>query len=329
VTRTVANLATHVNSYSKFSYLSMINLKNFNGCYQFRPASWILVEGEDTHEFLQSQFSNDLNKLQVAEHCYGLWLDQKGRVHGDSFVIRAEEEKFYLFSYATPEPLIIEKLGKYIVADDVDLRGITGEMAGLCVIGNAIELIPELSKIPGVCGKIERVEGSFWSFPGRRGNVDAVEIVGEKHALARLALTIEGKFGKSGILSASDMEFVRIISGIPGIPVDIGDKELPQEAGLEKDAVSFSKGCYLGQEVMSRLHSMGKARRSLRVLEGGKYYPPGEALYLENKKVGVLKSSVRMENTHFFLALVSNSVSEVASLTVSETADEILTPFSG
>ena len=112
-----------------------------HGYHTFSPAAWVLAEGEDAHEFLQSQFSNDLNDLKIGQDCYGLWLDQKGKVHGDSQILRTGQEKFFLFSYHTPETQLLEKLNSFIVADDVDLDGLTEDVEAISFLGNAVGVL--------------------------------------------------------------------------------------------------------------------------------------------------------------------------------------------
>lgn len=290
--------------------------KNFNGYYVYRPSTWIMAEGEEAHEFLQSQFSNDLGGLKVGEICYGLWLDQKGKVHGDSFVLRVDEETFYLFSYATPESLILDKLNSFIVADDVVLVGKAEEMAAVSFFGDTCQLVSECEIDSGLVSRITFNDESFWAFPGRRGDGFAFELVGSNRGIEQFIERFQGMAEATTKLREEDVEFVRILSRCPKIPIDVGAKDLPQEGGLETDAVSFNKGCYLGQEVMSRLHSMGLVRRGLRLLRSDVPFEYGKELYLEGKKVGILKSAVSKDGVHYFLGLVSNTVPAEATLSV-------------
>jgi hypothetical protein len=93
-------------------------------------------------------------------------------------------------------------------------------------------------------------------------------------------------------LSPEEVARRRIEAGIPAVPVDLGPGDLPNEGGLEADAISYTKGCYLGQEVMARLKSMGQVRRRLvRVAIVAKKIPPLPApLFLGERQVGELRS---------------------------------------
>ena len=223
----------------------MIPEIDLNGFHVYRPSAWISVEGEDAHEFLQSQFSNDLDDLEVEGVCYGLWLDQKGKIHGDSFILRTGEETFFLFSYHTAAKDLIEKLSSYIVADDVDLEDLTEQVTGVAILGNALDALDRIGLL--------RAETVLHRFAGRRGRQASLELVVQENQLDTLLETLHLE-ASLGALDETSMEAMRVFSRIPKIPYDLGSGELPQEAGLETEAVSFTKGCYLGQEVMSRLH---------------------------------------------------------------------------
>ena len=295
-----------------------------NGYHRYQPSAWILAEGEEANEFLQSQFSNDLSKLRNGDSCYGLWLDLKGKVHGDSFVYREDDERFYLMSYETEESLILDKLNSFIIADDVELTGQSSQVGGICFLGSAMACLEHLGIMPDKSGKITFEGETVYFMPGRRGAQAVIELIGRESCLnALLESTLMKAPSPVGIEDAA-LELHRIKSLSPKIPVDIGPKDLPQEGGLEKDAVSFNKGCYLGQEVMSRLHSMGKVRRSLRLVECSAFVENGTEIFSGDKKVGVLKSSVCFNDIYYSLALISNVLSKNADLRFSDIEVKVL-----
>ena len=267
--------------------------------HEFRPSSWILAEGEDAHEFLQSQFSNDISGLEEGESAYGLWLDQKGKVHGDSWILRTGDESFYLFSYFSSAEMLIEKLEKFIVADDVELEDQSADVVGLSLFGKAINVCHEIVGSDAIDFKTHQI-------PGRRGQVEAIDVVMAKSDLQVFLKALTGA-GIVVSLNEDIIELQRILSELPRIPDDIGPGELPQEGGLEKVGVSFTKGCYLGQEVMSRLHSMGQARRSLRLIESQESIPYESELTAGGKRIGKSKTSTKYENRFVGLALISKA----------------------
>lgn len=287
----------------------MQEIPRLNGYYPYRPAAWIRVTGEDAHSFLQSQFSNDLNGMEVGQVVYGLWLNHKGKVHGDSFILRLAEEEFRLMSYATPEQVIGDKLGSYIVADDVELELERDEVAAISFLFDGDVDWLEAFGREGDSGGLENKEGiDHYYFPGRRHDGEGFEVVGKQATVEGLLKKIEqGKFGHYRI-GEDELEAGRILRRIPSIPKDIGPGELPQEGRLEGVAVSFSKGCYLGQEVMSRLHSMGQVKRRLALVKVDEELPYGATIRSGPKKVGLVKTGIFFREYYIALALMSRSV---------------------
>ncbi len=229
--------------------------------FRWRPAAWLRVAGDDAATFLQGQFTNDLRARPAAGAVYGLWLTLKGKVLADSFVLRGSgANEFWIGSYFSPAAVIRERLESHVIADDVVIEDETAAWAGVSVMGK------EEAGGGGESGEGLGVAADGFRFRGRReraGNVEWVYRVGATGAEGAVA-------GKE--ISANEMERRRIEAGIPAIPGDVGPADLPNEAGLEAEAISYTKGCYLGQEVMARLKSMGQVRRRLVRVSG-----PGEA----------------------------------------------------
>lgn len=248
----------------------------------WRPATWLHVAGPDAFAFLQGQFSNDLRALEQAESVYGLWLNQKGRVLADSFVVKAGESgAFWVGSYFSPVAVVRERLESHLIADDVQIEDQTDRWHGLTTFGSAV---------PGDAGGSERI-----SFPGRRGEGSTREWL----------MPCEPDQPQGQLRSAAEMEARRLMAGIPAVPADLGPGDLPQEGGLEVGAVSFTKGCYLGQEVMARLQSMGTPRRRLfRVAGAGPMLPSGTPLQQEGKAIGEMRSATATPHGFIGLAML-------------------------
>ena len=92
-------------------------------------------------------------------------------------------------------------------------------------------------------------------------------------------------------ISAAELERIRIAAGVPAVPADIGPSDLPHEGGLDAPAVSYTKGCYVGQEVMARLRTGTIRRRLARVRGPGEPPPSGTPLFQGAQKVGELRST--------------------------------------
>jgi len=280
--------------------------------FPWKPACWLRVEGPDALSFLQGQFSNDLRglearsvaddecageggtrraRLPLSESVYGLWLDRKGRILGDGFVLRAGEERFFVYSYETESAVLRAHLESFIIADEVE---VFDETSGVCGLTLFLE--------DGTDAPLDLGE-AILAFEGRRG-ARAIEWIGSAAARVQLMEQLNPK----AELSAAEMERRRILSKIPAVPRDLGSRDLPQEGGaeFERAAVSYTKGCYLGQEVMSRLHTIGRVRRCLVLVwaEGAVPTELPTSLYLGEKRVGELRSAAAAETPGGFIGLV-------------------------
>lgn len=264
------------------------------------------MSGSDALSFLQGQFTNELRGLAPGAAVYGLWLTVKGKVLADSFVVRAGlkgqtsaavgeagADVYWVGSYHSPAAVIRERLEAFVIADDVVIEDATPDWEGVTVWGGETErraaeqgrvgfVFPSRRSAPSVSGANANASPPAsasaawdWVFPAAQRDAAAAS------ALAALP-----------VLTATDAEQRRIATGTPAVPADIGAADLPNEAGLEATAISFTKGCYLGQEVMARLKSMGQVRRRLLRVRGTSAAPAAlpAALFAGDKKLGELRS---------------------------------------
>ena len=268
-----------------FRYLNSMNFGARVRFCRYQPAAVLRVSGEDALSFLQGQFTQELKTVGVGGAAYGLWLNQKGRVLADSFVSRAAEGVWWVISYFSPAVVIRERLESYLIADDVVIEDETEAWEGVVVAGEGAG--EWVAKAAGLTWRGRRAEDVTWEWLRPKG--------------AELAV---GEFEE---VSAGELERWRIEAGIPAVPRDVGPEDLPNEAGLEDVAISYTKGCYLGQEVMARLKAMGRVRRRLLRVRGavGVEMPvvPVE-LFFGDKRVGQVRSAVKMGEGWRGLAMV-------------------------
>lgn len=270
---------------------------------KYRPSGLFRVTGEDAFTFLQGQFTNELRQ-PPGSATYGLWLNQKGKVLADSHVLRVSENEFLICSGFSPAAIIRQRLEEYIIADDVVLTDETETSHALTLWGaGGNDTISRLLGEAPAPGRVIR-NGDLLAFRGRRLPEDNWEILGSEKKIAELC----GQLLASGAVesSAAEMEFARISAGIPVVPADVGPGDLPNEGGLEDAAISYLKGCYLGQEVMARLKNLGQVRRRLQIVRGRGVPPaPLAALYQGEKKVGEIRSVGTRADEFVALAMVS------------------------
>ncbi len=229
-------------------------------------------------EFVQGQVTQDILPLKRGDAAYGFLLTQKGRVLGDLFVIHESAESFRLVSWSLGVRELTERLKSYIIADDVELVDETAkwkgwELGGSTAVAWGCDFVAQ-------AGTAAMGWSVFTSSPSEN-----FRLVTQSDPTWPASIR-EG--------SVEDFERARIEAGIPRVPVDLGSRDFPQEAGQEKVGVSFTKGCYLGQEVMARLATTGRIRRRLYRV-GGAGAAPAEAqtvLKQGERIVGELRSRV-------------------------------------
>jgi tRNA-modifying protein YgfZ len=259
--------------------------------FPYKPAAVLRVKGPDAPTFLQGQFTNDLSKISPGKAVYGLWLDRKGRVIAESHVIASGAvSDFWITSLWSPAAMIERHLCDHIIADDVVLTDETAGWRGISIMGI------------GVGSWLASEARAGFVFPGRRDSAENWEWLFPESESASASAAVAG----ARLMGADDMERMRIAAAIPSIPRDIGPSDLPNEGGLDRDAISYSKGCYLGQEVMARIKSLGRVRRTLvRVRASGSLPPLPAALWRGDKREGEVRSAVQDAGGFAGLALIS------------------------
>lgn len=207
--------------------------------YKYIPAGVVHVTGDDAYSYLQSQFSNDLSQLEPHTGAiWGFFLNHKGSAMVDGFIVKNTENDFRVISYLSPGHKIKTKIDSNIVADDLQSQEESGWYAASLLGFSANELQAD------------------YVFKGRRFPGNSLDIISKQ------PITLQGQ----GI-QHSQAEDIRIAAGIGLFGLDLLEGELPQECNMS-DGISLSKGCYLGQEIMSRLENIGGVRRHLYQVKG-------------------------------------------------------------
>ena len=276
----------HINSKIK-----NMNFPSSIGFVSWKIGALLRITGADAEVFLQGQFTNDLRGLTPGGAVYGLWLNQKGKVLADSFVLRrVEAGEFWVVSYFSAAEELRRRLEDYIIADEVNIEDATAEWSGVSLVG------------PGTGAWLAAETREGWVFPGRRTRGENWEWIFPNAVLATVRAQLAGA-RESG---ADELARWRVADGIPAVPADIGPGDLPAEGGLDAEAISYTKGCYLGQEVMARLKNLGQVRRRLIRVRGGGAMPTVPAkLNQGGRAVGELRSIVTEGVGFAGLAMVS------------------------
>lgn len=274
--------------------------------YEYTTNTHILVTDEDAADFLQSQFTNELRPFEAGQCTYGLWLDVKGKVLADSYVFCEGDEQFRLLSETSDAAVLSGKLEKHIIADDVMIETVA-PLTGFALFGiGAVDILSELNLAIPAQGRFE-LSAECVAFNGRRSNKECFEILCLNALAADRVRSVLSQLPIQ-MVSPSRLSLERIQAGYPLVPTEIGPNDMPGEGGLDVDAISFTKGCYLGQEVVARMHNVGRPQRTLFEVfgEGGCPDCPHAIYNTEMKQVGELRTAIKVENGWLGVALLKH-----------------------
>ena len=243
----------------------------------------IRMTGEDRARLLHAMTTNNIQALTPGQGCYALFLNAQGRIQADANIL-CFADHLLLDTEPDLRPKIYEHLDRYIIADDVTLEDATEQIATICLGGpHADEVLAKL----GVTAPIEPGSHVAW------GNV-TVQRSASGFTLFVPTAEKSAVTASLGVAEASDDEArtVRIEQGRPRYGEEITEKYLVQETGLMQ-AVSFTKGCYLGQEIVERVRSRGQVHKQLRSVEIDADQPlePGTKLTANGAEAGEIVSS--------------------------------------
>jgi len=247
----------------------------------------LLVSGPDGAEYLQGQLTNDIEALEVGDGLYAALLDRKGHMQADMRVLRAGAEEILVDT--EPEAIAAARrhLEMYSIGRDVTVTDVGAERAILSLIGPRGAEVAATAPLPENACEAGSLAGIEFLAAGTRWGVDLIAVATDAGRL-RDALLAAGAVE----VSPAAVEILRVEAGVPRFGAEMGTATMPAEAGIVEDAVSFTKGCYIGQETVARLHYKGKPNRHLRGLRLSGAAEPGAALRLGEKEVGTLGGAV-------------------------------------
>jgi folate-binding protein YgfZ len=273
----------------------------------------IAVAGSDRSAFLHAMLTNDIASLQPGTGCYAALLTPQGRMIVDMQVLQLGD-LILLDVDPGMETVLIEKLDQFIFSEDVQLGDVTQSFAACGVYGPRAG--PVVAK---ACGREDQspaqmlpVDGSgrcreFENARARFGDETVVVACSNEIGEPGLNLYIDrslsemlrGALKEAGAeeVSRETAEVLRVEGGRPAFRIDMDTDTIPLEAGIEDRAISFTKGCYPGQEVITRVLHRGHGRVARKlvglVFEGDAVPAAGDALYADAEKVGRVTSAVR------------------------------------
>jgi folate-binding protein YgfZ len=303
----------------------------------------LLLAGLDVAEFLQGQLTNDVEALAPGEGCYAALLDRKGHVQADMRVLRTaagafpqtapgpsggstEAGAFWIDTEPEGLEVAYRHLQAYKIGREVDLAEVTAEWSILSLIGPRSAEVAGTPPLPEHACEELSVLGVDCVAAGTAGGIDLIAPRADAERL-RAALLEAG----AAEVGAEAVEILRIEAGVPRLGAEMSAETMPAEAGIVERAVSFEKGCYIGQEPVARLHYRGKPNRRLRGLRLSAPAAAGEGLRLGDRGVGRIGSAcVSPAHGAIALAVVRREAEPGDELAVGEagvTARVVELPF--
>ena len=271
--------------------------------------AYLEFTGPDGVRYLNAILTNNIKDLRENHGSVSLFLNPQGRILAE-IETYALPDKLFAYSYANIRESLIRALDKYIIMDDVTLADRTAEFATLALEGPKAALITE--QLTGIqladLAELETRLATVHAIPcrlGKRspgGTASAEFLVDRAHAesLWNILQDAARKHG-GGPAGYTALSAFRLELGAPWFSYDFGEKQIPHEAGLHESHISYTKGCYTGQEIVERVRSRGQVNRVRVTLKydlapsgtGTPVYPgragapaPETPLFSEGKEVG-------------------------------------------
>jgi folate-binding protein YgfZ len=288
----------------------------------------LLVTGPEAADYLQGQLTNDTEAIEPGEGLYAALLDRKGHMQADMRVLRpGEGPDLWLDLELEGLEAARRHLGMYKIGREVDVVDATAERAILSLIGpRAVEIAGSAPLPENACEEVT-IGGTQCLAVGAAAGIDVFAPAAERDRV-QAALLAAGAVE----VSPEAAEILRIESGRPRFGAEMGTETMPAEAGIVEQAVSFTKGCYIGQETVARLHYKGKPNRHLRGLKLSAPAQPGAPVQLGEKEVGTLGgAAISPAFGPIGLAILRREAEPGATLAVGEdgvTAEVVALPFS-
>lgn len=269
--------------------------------------AYLTFTGPDRVRYLNAILTNNIKELPDGQGIVSLLLNAQGRILAEIETFASKDELF-CGSFQMIRQRLVEVIEKYIIMDDVTLVDDTEKFGTLAlegpkaeqvmreIAGTELRGLPELRWVEGYingasqpirCRIVKRVVGG----------ISEVEFVVERAHLEALWKILLGAAQRAGggPMGFKALSAQRLAQGRPWFGYDFGEKQIPHEAGLEVSHISYTKGCYTGQEIVERVRSRGQVnRRRVELLLTGNAVPQnGESLTVDDKQVGFVTRAAK------------------------------------
>ncbi len=285
----------------------------------------LALSGGEAKRFLQGQVTQDVVALEPGTGAYAAFLTNKGKMLGDLRVLDAGDE-LLLDTERVALQALFNMIRRYSLGFDAELHRRTLERGLLSLVGPQARAL--LGDAAAELGEAEHdhLASEVDGIPVRLiATWEGVDLLVDSTRTAELAAALEAR-GATPV-AEEVAEALRVEAGRPRYGLELDEGTIPQEAGLNERAVSFTKGCYVGQETVARLFYKGKPNRHLRGLRLSEPVAPGTELTLGERVVGVVGTvATSPQHGPIALALVRREAEPGATVTAGAATAEVVAP---
>lgn len=282
------------------------------------PRDIVRIDGADHIAFLHNLCTNDIRKLRPQESCEAFFANVQGKLVGHGIVYRHHDHAWIVTSPGQGDRLA-QHLDRYIIREDVQLANLSGKFQHTLLSG--VDSDAWLHRAFS--------EGSFL-VPAASGDATNAAVDCQSFSVNDISVTVRtcpylptptylleysslpvdaanpvGALATNSLITCQEYELARIMTGWPEFGVDIDERNLPQEVARNSSAISFRKGCYLGQETVARIDALGHVNQELRglIFSASADIAPGTTLQIGEKSVGRVTSCMYDPNSDQTFAL--------------------------
>jgi folate-binding protein YgfZ len=266
--------------------------------------AYLSLAGPDRVRYLNAILTNNIKDLLTGQGIVSLLLNPQGHILAE-IETYAFAESLFCVSYTMIRLRLIEVLDKFIIMDDVTLTDESERYATLALEGpKAATVVSEVSDVDiATFGELFSRDGTVGSIPCRivkrsPGKIPGAEFVVEHDKVAQLWKILLDAVRKDGggPMGYTALSGLRLAQGVPWFGYDFGEKQIPHEAGLQDSHISYTKGCYTGQEIVERVRSRGQVNRQRveLVFSGDAVPQAGTTLALDGKEVGYVSRAAQV-----------------------------------
>jgi tRNA-modifying protein YgfZ len=265
----------------------------------------IIVSGRDRASYLHGLLTNDVVSLRAGEGCYAAYLTPQGRMIADLYLYELGDILLLAVPLQTKDTLLA-KFEQFVFSEDVQISDATDAFAEIAVVG------PDAPRIVAALGgdadeaRLRQLpeHGNLRTAAGGRPAIVArvtdtgepgLDLFVERPQAGAIVDALANEPSGAVAIDAATAETLRIESGVPLFGCDMDEETIPLEAGIESRAISLTKGCYVGQEVIIRVLHRGHGRvvRKLvgLVVDGDAAVRPRASIQAGDREIGAVTSS--------------------------------------